>query len=462
MGAWAAEANLKQAEELMRQGKPAEAYKLLQPMAAEYAGNVDFDYLLGIASLDSGRPEEALNAFERVLAVNPAHMGARLDMGRAFFAMGALDLAKQEFERVKGANPPPAALAVADKYLAAIEQRTKAEARRLTGYFEAGLGYDDNITSATSAFQGGTRQAFGAAFDPTGNAIQRKGGFLTLGGGADFVGVLSEMFALTAGLDVKLRYYDPRTAPVETAPRPVPGDVPQDNSAYDSQTLDGRVGVAIRLDPRVLINVHLKRQEYRQEGDTPMVPGQARTTADRNTDAVAYDARFTLTPESQAGIFVQYANNRYPTLDTQDTDQLLFGLSYLQTLQRKGSPVLFASAYQSEDYALRPQNPPINSTDVSKRIKGVRFYGQYSVQEPIDLFAILGYNKREDQTAFSRSNQIPFGNDDMYEAGLGVTWRFAPLWSVRGAVLRTRNESNLELYSFKRTESSVTVRRELR
>lgn len=467
-GAIAAEADfIKQAEELMRQGKPAEAYKLLQPLATKNAGNVDFDYMLGIAALDSGRPEEALNAFERVLAVNPAHMGARLDMGRAFFVMGTLDLAKQEFERVRAANPPEAARKVVDKYLTAIEQRSKEEKRRITGYLETGVGYDDNITSVTAAFQGGSQQAFGFATDPTGNAIRRKAGFFTLGGGAELVAAVTETLALTAGFDMKLRVFDPRSAPTEPRPRDLvaQGDVPRDNSEYDSQTLDARVGALMQLAPRLLLNLQLRKQEFRQNGDTPLSQGQPRVTGDRDTDALAYDIRYSLTPESQIGAFFQYANNRYLTINTQDTDQVLYGLSYLHAFQRPGSPVIFLSAFQSEDYALRHSNPPANNTDASKRVRGMRFYGQYSVKEDTDLSMTFGYSKREDQTAFSRTaqgNPIQFGVDDTFEVGLGVNWRFAPLWSVRGQIQHTKNDSNLQLFSFKRNETSVTVRRDFR
>ncbi len=462
LGAMAAEANLRKAEELMRQGKPGEAFSLLQPLEAQNAGNIDFDYLLGIAALDSGNHERALIAFERVLAVNPAHLGARLDLGRTYFAMGALDLAQQEFERVRAANPPPAARKVVDDHLTAIVERQKSQRTRIAGYLEAGLGYDNNITSVTSTFAGGTQQAFGAAFTPTGNAIRRKAGFFQLGGGVDFVSALTDTFALTAGFDAKGRYFDPRSAPVEPAPRPVAGDVPRDNSAYDSQTLDGRVGLSVRLDPRTTLNLALKRQQFRQDGDTPINPGQSRTTADRDTDAFGYDIRFALTPEVQIGLFFQYANNRYKTLDTQDTDQIVYGLSFLQAYQRKGNPLIFLSVFQSEDYALRPQNPPVNTTDVSKRVRGVRAYGQYSVTESTDVSLGFGYSGRDDQTGFSRSTLVRYGVDETYETTIGVNWRFAPLWSVRGMIQYTRNDSNLDLYSFKRTESSVMLRRDFR
>jgi hypothetical protein len=45
-----------------------------------------FDYLLGIAALDSGKPDRATIAFERVLAVNPNFAGARLDLAIYVFA----------------------------------------------------------------------------------------------------------------------------------------------------------------------------------------------------------------------------------------------------------------------------------------------------------------------------------------------------------------------------------------
>ena len=81
---------LSEAEALLNSGKSDEAYKLLAPMDFEYSGNVRFDYLLGVSALDSGHPDKATLAFERVLAVEPNFAGARLDMARAYFHLGDL------------------------------------------------------------------------------------------------------------------------------------------------------------------------------------------------------------------------------------------------------------------------------------------------------------------------------------------------------------------------------------
>ena len=111
---------------------------------------------------------------------------------------------------------------------------------------------------------------------------------------------------------------------------------------------------------------------------------------------------------------------------------------------------------------MRPQNPPINSTDVSRTNTGFRLYGQYSVLETTDVFLSLGYGTRRDDTAFSRSTQIAIGKDKTYDATLGVTWRFLPLWSVRAQYLHMYNRSNIDLFSFKRDEYLMLLRREIR
>ena len=67
------------AEALSRAGKPDEAYTLLLSQEDTYIGTVEFDYALGRAALDSGRPDKATLAFSRVLALDPAHAGASIE-----------------------------------------------------------------------------------------------------------------------------------------------------------------------------------------------------------------------------------------------------------------------------------------------------------------------------------------------------------------------------------------------
>ena len=45
--------DIAKAQALMQQGKAAEAYELLAPQESELAGDIRYDYVLGIAALDS-------------------------------------------------------------------------------------------------------------------------------------------------------------------------------------------------------------------------------------------------------------------------------------------------------------------------------------------------------------------------------------------------------------------------
>ena len=55
------------AQNLLAAGNPKQAYMLLVAEQNRLAGSPDFDYLLGVAALDSGKIDESIIALERVL-----------------------------------------------------------------------------------------------------------------------------------------------------------------------------------------------------------------------------------------------------------------------------------------------------------------------------------------------------------------------------------------------------------
>ena len=115
-GTAAADEVVEQARILLNSHQAGSAYTLLAPLSDERAGDPDFDYLLGIAALDSGQPGQAVFALERVLAVKPNDALARAEIARAYFALAEFDTSKQEFENVKtSAEVPATARATMDK-----------------------------------------------------------------------------------------------------------------------------------------------------------------------------------------------------------------------------------------------------------------------------------------------------------------------------------------------------------
>jgi len=85
------------AKGLLAAGKGAEAYQLLEPAESARAGNVEFDFLLGLAALESGQNTRAVFALERVLAMDPNNVRARAEIARAYLALGETQTAAQEF-----------------------------------------------------------------------------------------------------------------------------------------------------------------------------------------------------------------------------------------------------------------------------------------------------------------------------------------------------------------------------
>src|SRR5690606_1828271 len=92
-----------QSRDQIRRGEAEAAYAALAARLDLYAGDPEFDYLLGIAALDSGHPGPALLAFERVLLVAPDHLQARAELGRAYLAAGEHENGRSE-ERRGGAS----------------------------------------------------------------------------------------------------------------------------------------------------------------------------------------------------------------------------------------------------------------------------------------------------------------------------------------------------------------------
>ena len=154
--AFAQDATLDRAKQLIadQKGKGNGAFELLAPLEEQRSGNADFDYLLGVAAIDAGEYTRAVFALERVLAVRPDHPQARAEIARAYFLMGENKTARSEFEAVKAARPPAEVAATIDRFLSALDARqagTGGQRTGVTGYLEAGVGYDTNANTATGA-----------------------------------------------------------------------------------------------------------------------------------------------------------------------------------------------------------------------------------------------------------------------------------------------------------------------
>jgi hypothetical protein len=67
---------------LIEMGRYQEAYLLAQSGLFEHEGQPNFDFAYGLAALESGRPDEAVFAFERIAFNNTGQQRIRLELAR--------------------------------------------------------------------------------------------------------------------------------------------------------------------------------------------------------------------------------------------------------------------------------------------------------------------------------------------------------------------------------------------
>lgn len=440
------ETMLRDADGLIKNGQPEKAYALLAPREFDLAGDVRFDYLLGIAALDSGKPDKATLAFERVLTVDPNFAGARLDMARAYYQLGDFTRAKQEFDIVMRQNPPSGAKETIQKYLDAIKNTESSALTRITGYAEGVLGRDSNVNTGTGASISVASLSPGLAAlitGMTGNLnpqilpSQRADSYYGMNAGAEISHSLNADWQIYAGLDGRQH-----------------GNLVQ--TPFDSSGTDVRVG-AMRTQGKHVLKLSLT-------GGQTYLANSMR----RDTTGVNAQWQYTVSPSTQISTFAQYDQNRAagspstaPGTDariTGNTDLIIAGAGWLHAVSG-GSQLIFASIYTGKEL---DKAPAIQPPDGQKRFDGIRTGIQANISEQVDRYASLGWQ----HAIFSRPNGFIVNNGQrneyQYDLTAGAIWHLDKLWSVKPQVAVYKKQSNLAIYSYDRTDVSLTLRRDFK
>lgn len=432
------------ADTLLKSGKPTEAYELLEPEEGEYSGEMGYDYLLGVAALDSGKPDRATIAFERVLIINPKFSGARLDLARAYFVMGSDDLAKKEFETVLTQNPPSPVIEVVNKFLAGIEERRKAKLQQLSTYVESNIGYDDNITAATPNFSSGVQSAFGIPnVLPTGSSLRYKGAYENINAGFDFSRKVSEEKGITffAGADFKRRLYNVLTS-------------------MNNANLDLRAGVSI-VQGENIYRLATTYGKYLQNG-FPTDSNPFPSNSNRNTAGISTEWKHSYGERNQMTWSLQYNQPRYEMAPTQDTNQISLGASWLHIFEGDKTPLVFVNLTRSADRALIALD---SGAKMDRTGTSLMLHSQFTPKSYMDFFLSGGLSVRHDDSPNARSMPQATGTD-LYAQDVtqnlstGITARPWPKWTVKAMVAWTNNLSKVELYQYKKLDSSVSIRRD--
>lgn len=415
---------LARAEALVRAGKAAEAFAMLEPYEFDHSGNPNFDYWYGVAALESAHPDKATLALERALAVNPDYVAARLDLARSYFALGDLDRARVEFGVVLAQNPPPPAKLTIERYLGEIDRRTQSRRTTLTGYLEGVLGRDTNVNNATS-LSSISVPLFGLSFQLASSSLKTPDNYLIGGGGVEVTTSVTSAASVFAGFDYRQR-------------------INQRQDTFDYNKYDGRVGVQYALD----------RNTYRMA----MSYGQYYLDHSYNYEnhGFSLEWRRAIDDRNIASVFGLHNRLRFPdpNLQANNVNQPVIGVSWLRSLNQSGSTFVNGSTYYGYE------RDTDSRVDGDRKFWGVRALAQHGFDEKLDVYANVSAQLGD----YEKQNVLfqTFRKDRQYDAAVGMIYHFDRNWSLRPQLAYTRNQSNIQTSDYERYDISFTLRRDFR
>ena len=129
------------------------AYDLLKPLEPDLAGNTRFDYLLGVAAMDTQRPVEALFALERAVSVDPDDPLIRAAYATALLGANEVDEAREQAALARAAvgttRDVPGVQQDLEEFASALARPGFGQTTDFRGYVGVSLGYDSNVHNAT-------------------------------------------------------------------------------------------------------------------------------------------------------------------------------------------------------------------------------------------------------------------------------------------------------------------------
>ncbi|KPF95453.1 hypothetical protein IP87_16850 [beta proteobacterium AAP121] len=409
-------------DDLRRQveaGQFEQAYSTAQRQP-QLLGDVHFDFLFGVAAVNTGRIPEGLLALERHLSAVPANDRARLELARGYFLLGEYTRARSEFEFVLRYNPPAGVRANINGFLQAMQSREAADRRASARlYVEAGLGHDNNVNGGT--FRDELQLVFGTISLEGSPSRQVADSYGQVALGGQHQTRVTPRLSVFAGADLDHR-----------------GNA--DETAYNLTNAGVYAGFT-QLSAGALWRFTL--------GSSTLQVGGNRY---RSTTQLGLESNLSLAADLSMLGFAQYAEFRHAEADrVRDARATTLGVMFTQGYpQLPGAPsVGLRMSWTHED------NQRLRA-DLDRHVPLVRVFGAMTPMPGMRLSVGL--------TAYRQifgGTDIGFGTDrkdSALSADLVASYALDERWSVRGDAVWTRNRSNQDLYDSSRKMVSLKLR----
>ena len=415
--------DLQQANRLIDQGKAGEAYDMLFKEIETEAGNPQYDLVLGIAAIESRHPTQAVFAFERVLAVDPNNNRARLELARAYYEMNENEAARDEFNVMKTKQLPAGVDKTIEQYLTNIDSRLNGKKKVFRFFVEAQGGYDTNVNSATDTSQVALPAFGNLVFTLDQTARELDSGFFRIRGGASFSTKFMHRDNLLVYGAAQAYYRDAF-----------------DQTDFSTAAGDANLGLRYIVDDDNAMTASVLGGIYRV-GDKP----------NRNQGGVNLQWLHTVRKNTQYSVFAQGVAQRFPGQSVRNVNQYSGGVGVVHIYNRKGDPLVYASAFIGADVQLNSSRP-----DIGRTFGGIRVGGKYTLRKDLDLVGGLSYQYSGYGAAdplFSKTRK-----DHFVFVRAGVDYKYRDNLKISPEIQYIRNASTLPINDFSRWQLFVSAR----
>lgn len=415
------------AKALITAGKSAEGAALLERDLPQHLEETEYNYLLGIALLDSGRPGAAVFALERALSLNPQHGPARAELARALIALTEFDAARKELLQVKQTPMPADVATKVDSLLAELDRAIAIRAPQGPGaatfaaYVEGELGYDTNINTATNS-NSVLIPLFGLPASLNGFARSQASWVVGVNAGLASQKRISDDLDIFGSVDGRFRYHPNK-----------------DEFATTALGIGGGMRLTRGIDQFSLGITH-----------SVYYIGQF-----RNDEQYGVYAQWQreLGRQDVVGAFGQYLRANHPIATALNTGLYLVGGTWTHAYFTKGDPRVSLTAWAADDQ----ERNQFDST-VGRTFHGIKAAGEYSLQENWKAFGSLAVQSSR------YGGQSPFFSvkrqDGRYDLNIGLAFKPEKAWTLSGQYSHLRNDSNIAVNDFSRDQILFTARRD--
>lgn len=412
---------LQQADKLLAERQATAAFDLLAPLEDDRAGDPEYDYLYGLAALESGKAGIAAFAFERCLAVEPTNGPCRVQMARAHMALGENGSARRELQTVQESEPPAEVQQMVSSYLGGVSAREQQERRKIGGHVQLGLGYDTNVSSTTADTQIALPSFGGLPFLLSGLSTKQEDALAQAEAGIRLDQALSPAWRLQADAGLTTRRH-------------------QDVDVFDNQTADAGLGLAWTTGPNSVL-AKVQAQDY-----------QLNDTAFRSLYGMLLQHQYSFSEAAALTTYAQASHIDYH-FGTPDAERYTVGAGYSRALDRRFSPAFYAGLYGGQEAS------EVENLGLGQDFAGLRLGGSLALRSDLLLTGSLSVEKRR----FDGISPIFLveREDTGTDANLGAIYMLGTNFSLRPSYTYSLNNSNIVLSDFDRHVLTLDLRYDL-